>query len=126
MGTTDPQLVGPSPSSLPPASKMKIVAIIAILFVVQGYVEAIHGSAGNCGFDYTRPKMRLVDFIKWQMDSPMECYNACLSDSDCTFWKFRRGAIRRRRTCSLYQDGLFYDFTDKDWLYFSGESGTVC
>merc|ERR1712012_1104710 len=76
---------------------MKILAILALLFVVQGVVEAAY-----CGSDDELPRMKLIDFIKWQMDSPYACEQSCDDDSDCEYWKFRKPDIRRRRTCSLY------------------------
>merc|ERR1712107_975035 len=76
---------------------MKILAILALLFVVQGVVEA-----GHCEYVNFLPRMKLIDFIKWQMDSPWACEQACDDDTYCDYWKFRKADIRRRRTCSLY------------------------
>merc|ERR1712060_25255 len=99
---------------------MKILAILALLFVVQGVVEA-----ASCGSGDYLPRMHLIDFIKWQMDSPYACEQACDDNSDCEYWKFRKADIRRRRTCSLYYPKVSeVGFTSK--LYGKVESGPAC
>merc|ERR1712211_86050 len=82
-------------------ASMKVLAVLVLLAAIQGYDGAY------CGYDEYVPAMKLIGFIKWKyngvgMDTAQLCHDACVSPG-CHYWKFRKGAIRRRRTCSLYE-----------------------